>query len=194
MIISKKQKASNILIYKKVIVKRCGKQGGTFAMMTEDGLVLFVAAPRITKDEKADFMYRTKHMGYITDNQGMICLVADNMLAVEICFYPHSEYEDQIKKGCCNFLTVVLIDNIKDTVEDIKILRIPKEIKHKLQEQWLLSIEKGLSFADYNMWMFLTNYTQHWSESISKAEAFQKAEEVPAPKSVCLNFDYIFEE
>ena len=84
-------KASDIAIYREQMVPQFSLTNieGCFLQIAEGGLILFVAAPKLQKEEIEMFNYRTKKMGYITDDNGMFAFIADNILCTELTFYPY---------------------------------------------------------------------------------------------------------
>lgn len=168
MKIEKNMKASDIAFYKEVVLPQMNEEGGTYAALSGNGFVLFVAYPRIRREELEAFEYRTKKMGYITDNNGMISLITENLLATEIIWYPYPEHLEAIEEGITD-LTVILIDSKKDKVLSAKLLFIPEPIQQKLKEQWLLSIEKGITFYQYQRWVNTTLYSHPWQHNVSVA-------------------------
>lgn len=168
MQIEKNMKASDIAFYKKMVLSQMTEEGGTFAAISGTSLVLFVAVPKIRREELDGFNYRTKRMGYITDNNGMISIITDNILATEIFWYPYPELREIIEEGITDMF-VILIDSKKDKVLSVKLLVIPETIQQKLQEQWLLSIEKGITFNQYQRWVdtTLNSHTCDYNSSIA---------------------------
>ena len=180
MIIQKGTKLSKIGIYKDVISKVATADGGAYVTMAEGGLICFVTIPRIRKEELNSFKYRTKKLGYITNEKGLIALIADNILATELCFYPYPQYREQIASGNVKDITVILADTAKDKVEDIRTLFIPEDIQAKLQEQWLMCIDKGITFAEHNRWINSALYCRSCKENSARAEKKQAVSELTA--------------
>lgn len=90
--IKKRMQASELEIYNKIMEKGTMNPilGGNYLDMSDGKLTWFIMVPKIKKEEIETFSYRTKHFGYITDDEGHITLIADNLLAAEASFYPYS--------------------------------------------------------------------------------------------------------
>lgn len=180
MIFQKGKKASESDFYNDVVKKQLPREGGSYVTMAENGLVCFVAVPRINKLEKQTFEYRTKKMGYITDEEGMICLIADNILCTELCFYPYPAYKEMIENLNNSHLSVVLIDTISDKIVGVKELFIPEAIQNKLKEQWLLCIENRRTFAEHLKWMQTNLYQKTQQDNLMRCKELQAVEEAKA--------------
>lgn len=180
MIIKKGTKASEIDIYKNCILPQITATGGTYTTLAGSDLITFVALPRLRKEEINDFEYRTKKMGYLTNDEGMISLIVNGLLFTEANFWVHHQYKKIITDTFPTSLTVVLIDSVKDRVEAIKLVEIPEVIGRKLQEQWLLSIEKNISQDDYNRWMTFCIFGRDCKANLEMAEELQTVKDSKA--------------
>lgn len=71
-----------------------------------------------------------------------------------------------------------MIDSAKDKIIDIKLLLLPEVVKKKLEEQWLLSIENGNSFGEYQYWLGTEILNKSCKDNVRRAKDFEKAEEI----------------
>lgn len=181
MIIKKGTKASEIDIYRNCILPQITTTGeGTYTTLTKSDLITFVAIPKLRKEEINDFEYRTKKMGYLTNDDGMISLIVNGLLFTEASFWAYHQYKEVIKDTFPKSLTVVLIDSVKNRVEAIKLVEIPEVIGRKLQEQWLLSIEKNISQEAYNRWISCCIYGRDCKANLEIAEELQTVKDSKA--------------
>lgn len=187
-LIKKNMKASDIAIYREQMVPQFSLTNieGCFLQIAEGGLILFVAAPKLQKEEIEMFNYRTKKMGYITDDNGMFAFIADNILCSELTFYPYPELKDMINRLSAS-LSVVLIDSAKDKVVSIKELIILETVFHKAIEQWNLSIQNGISHQEYLHWVSRTLYSHSCSYNSKNAENKQIVQELNATEIIIMD-------
>lgn len=179
MIIKKNSKASEIDVYREQILTQGNGDDGGYLQICDNGFILFVSANKLRKEELESFNYRTKKMGYITDNNGMISLIIDNVLCTEMIWYPYPEQKDIINNVSPS-MSVVLIDPSKDKVMAIKELIIPASVFDKLKEQWNISINSGITFQQYQDWAHRTLYSHSCHYNSSIAEEKQVAREIKA--------------
>ena len=157
-----------------------------YLQIAEGGFILFVTAAKLKKEEIEMFNYRTKKMGYITDNNGMFAFIADNILCTELAFYPYPEQKDMLDR-LHNNMSVVLIDPAKDKVVSIKELIIPKTVFDKAIEQWNLSIQNGISHQEYLHWVSRTLYSHSCSYNSKIAVNKQLVQELNAKEIIIMD-------